>query len=103
MLFEDALGAIVASFGIVGIHELKRGRHQRTIRLLRGSIISAFAISLILLGLMWIFKTAALELVFEFSLYLFAALIAAIFTLALYLNRKQSDDSTRQSTIANAQ
>ena len=111
MLIEDALGAIAISFGIVGIRELNRGGHRRAVRILGNCISVWFGVYLILLGIMilisktfgieFITKSTPTELLFEYSLYAFLALIATPFPAALFLKRIQSK-STSQSKIVNA-
>jgi hypothetical protein len=87
--------------GIIGFNELDRGGHRRFRRILRISLITWLAILGILVVLITHYKATAYDFAVDYSICLFWLLFAALFPLALYLNRNRKD-TTSQATMPNA-
>lgn len=98
---EDAAIAIALALGMAGNQELDRGEHRRVRRITRNILIVWFSISLLLFGITRLYKTTVFDFVLDYLMYVLWLLFAAIFPLALYLNRKQKKSST-ESTVADA-
>lgn len=96
---EDAAMAIALALGMVGNQELDRGGHRRTRRITRNFLIIWIGMSLLLFGLTRLYKTTEFDLALKCLMYLLWLLFAAIFPLALYLNRKQSRSSSYPTSV----
>jgi hypothetical protein len=102
---KNAVEAVGLALGFVGSNDLRRGEHRKIHPGLVDFIIILLASIPILALLTTIpalaFTKAVQHVVLEIAFYSWFAIIAAIFPLSLYLNRKQNK-FTSQPTIDNA-
>jgi hypothetical protein len=92
---NDALSATALAFGIVGFGELRRGGHQRIGWIGR---IFTFIWMVVTVGMIAPPKTTAFDYVADGSICLAFLPFAAIFPIALYLNRNHKNSGSRPTT-----
>jgi len=97
----SAAFAISMSFGSIGRRELNRGGHQNVLHLFKRFLNISIGISVILFGVTMLYRTELLFIPLVSTGVLTGAGFAAMFPIALYLNRKQKK-SMPQSAIADA-